>query len=183
MAGSKRRTLKPPRSRGRTSRMVSITGVEGQVEHSGPVAGVTLIGSPSKFVVAVVCCLRGAIVIDIQACRYLSRYLSQSRGNRYSNQIDDCGNGAPDKLAVMSAPSESPSTLAPEQAQAIAELRKHAEILRLVQANLPICIWAIDLQGIFTYHEGKGLSAAGVKPGQFLGMNIFGIDAPVARRG
>jgi rsbT co-antagonist protein RsbR len=34
-------------------------------------------------------------------------------------------------------------------------------------------VWAVDRQGVFTHHEGKGLAAAGLKAGQWLGRNIF----------
>ena len=46
-------------------------------------------------------------------------------------------------------------------------------ILRAVADNLPIVVWAIDAKGVFTHHDGKGLASVGLKPGQFLGMNIF----------
>ena len=51
-------------------------------------------------------------------------------------------------------------------------------VLRVVIDNLPICVWAIDTEGIFTYHDGKGLASAGVKPGQFLGMSLFDLYPP-----
>ena len=46
-------------------------------------------------------------------------------------------------------------------------------ILRAVIDNLPICVWAIDTKGIFTYHDGKGLASAGLTSGQFVGLDIF----------
>jgi rsbT co-antagonist protein RsbR len=55
--------------------------------------------------------------------------------------------------------------------------QKQADVLRLVQDNLPICVWAIDRQGIFIHHEGKGLEAVGLEAGQWLGMNAFEIYA------
>jgi rsbT co-antagonist protein RsbR len=48
--------------------------------------------------------------------------------------------------------------------------------LRILQAlndNLPISLWAIDAQGVFVYHEGKGLEAAGLRPGQYVGHSLF----------
>jgi rsbT co-antagonist protein RsbR len=52
-------------------------------------------------------------------------------------------------------------------------LKEQAELLRLIQGHLPLCVWAIDRQGIFTHHAGRGLAAAGMRDGQYLGMNIF----------
>jgi rsbT co-antagonist protein RsbR len=48
-----------------------------------------------------------------------------------------------------------------------------AEILRVLEANLPLSVWAIDRRGIFTHHAGHGLTRAGLKWGQWLGQNIF----------
>lgn len=48
-----------------------------------------------------------------------------------------------------------------------------AEILQVLSENLPVVIWAIDRNGIFTHYDGKGLDAAGVKRGQFVGKNLF----------
>ncbi|WP_437490476.1 STAS domain-containing protein [Sorangium sp. So ce1014] len=53
---------------------------------------------------------------------------------------------------------------------------KHEIKLKLLDAindHLPICLWAIDERGVFVLHEGKGLAAAGFKPGQFIGLNLF----------
>ncbi|WP_437580105.1 STAS domain-containing protein [Sorangium sp. So ce887] len=53
---------------------------------------------------------------------------------------------------------------------------KHEIKLKLLDAindHLPICLWAIDERGVFVLHEGKGLAAAGFKPGQFVGLNLF----------
>jgi rsbT co-antagonist protein RsbR len=53
------------------------------------------------------------------------------------------------------------------------ELEKNSRLLRIIIENLNICVWAIDSNGVFTYHDGKGLAAAGLKPGQFVGKNVF----------
>lgn len=58
-----------------------------------------------------------------------------------------------------------------------AALKEQAELLHVIQSHLPVCVWAVDREGIFTHHAGKGLAAAGVQDGQFLGMNIFNIYA------
>lgn len=58
-----------------------------------------------------------------------------------------------------------------------AVLKEQAELLNVIQRNLPLCVWAVDREGIFTHHAGKGLAVAGLADGQFLGMNIFNIYA------
>jgi rsbT co-antagonist protein RsbR len=51
-------------------------------------------------------------------------------------------------------------------------------LLKAINDNLPICLWAIDTQGVFLIQDGKGLEAAGSKPGQLLGHNIFDVYPP-----
>jgi len=48
-----------------------------------------------------------------------------------------------------------------------------ARLLRAVIDSIPICLWVIDREGIFTYHEGMGLKVAGLRPRQHVGKNIF----------
>lgn len=45
--------------------------------------------------------------------------------------------------------------------------------LEVISEHLPIVLTAIDPAGTFIYHEGKALAAVGLKPRQFLGLNIF----------
>lgn len=52
------------------------------------------------------------------------------------------------------------------------------KLLRAINDNLPVCLWAIDERGVFVLHDGKGLASAGLKPGQFLGLNLFDIYPP-----
>ena len=51
--------------------------------------------------------------------------------------------------------------------------RIERRLLRALMDNLDMVLWAIDRDGRFVYHDGKGLAAAGMKPGQLLGLNIF----------
>ncbi|XXX80799.1 STAS domain-containing protein [Sorangium sp. So ce134] len=51
----------------------------------------------------------------------------------------------------------------------------HLKLLRAINDHLPVCLWAIDERGVFVFHDGKGLESAGLKPGQFLGLNMFEI--------
>ncbi len=41
--------------------------------------------------------------------------------------------------------------------------------------NLDVVVWACDASGVFTYYDGKALAAAGMKPGQLVGLNNFDI--------
>lgn len=46
-------------------------------------------------------------------------------------------------------------------------------LLRAILDTLEIVLWAIDDTGKFVFHDGKAVTTAGVRPGQFLGMNVF----------
>lgn len=47
------------------------------------------------------------------------------------------------------------------------------DIFRTIIENIPIVVWATNEEGIFTYHDGKGLEAANLAPGTFVGHNVF----------
>ena len=49
----------------------------------------------------------------------------------------------------------------------------HESYLRVLTEHLPLIVWAVDREGIFTLHKGKELETAGLKADQFLGQNIF----------
>jgi rsbT co-antagonist protein RsbR len=75
----------------------------------------------------------------------------------------------------------------PERGEVYGSLRdaeeriKHELKLKILQAindNLPVCLWAIDDKGVFVLQDGKACDAAGIKPGQFLGLNMFEIYPP-----
>ena len=75
----------------------------------------------------------------------------------------------------------------PEREEVYGSLRdaeeriKHELKLNILQAindNLPVCLWAIDARGVFVLQDGKACDAAGIKPGQFLGLNMFEIYPP-----
>ncbi|WP_437758919.1 PAS domain S-box protein [Sorangium sp. So ce1389] len=55
----------------------------------------------------------------------------------------------------------------------IDELRRRSKILEALMRNVTICVWSIDHNGIFTYHDGKGLELVGMKPGELVGKNLF----------
>ncbi|CAN97305.1 anti-anti sigma factor protein [Sorangium cellulosum So ce56] len=52
---------------------------------------------------------------------------------------------------------------------------EHQHILRALVENLDVVVWACDASGVFTYYDGKALAAAGMKPGQLVGLNNFDI--------
>jgi PAS domain S-box-containing protein/putative nucleotidyltransferase with HDIG domain len=52
-------------------------------------------------------------------------------------------------------------------------LRESQERLRSVVTSAPIILFALDLNGIVTFSEGKGLVSLQVKPGQLVGTSVF----------
>lgn len=49
----------------------------------------------------------------------------------------------------------------------------HESYLRAITDHLPLVLWAIDRQGVFTLHKGKAMDVTGITADQFLGKNIF----------
>ncbi len=45
------------------------------------------------------------------------------------------------------------------------------ERLRMIVAAMPLVVFALNCQGVFTLSEGKGLSALGLKPGEVVGLD------------
>jgi PAS domain S-box-containing protein len=68
-----------------------------------------------------------------------------------------------------------------ERQQAEKELQDSLIQLNSVITNIPVVIYALDKNGIFTLSEGKGLELLGLKPGQVVGLSVFDIykDFPV----
>lgn len=66
-----------------------------------------------------------------------------------------------------------PLTSSPPDVDAKRTLVRQATILRLLQDTLPVVVWTIDPQGVFLQYEGGGLARIGIKPGEFVGQNIF----------
>jgi PAS domain S-box-containing protein len=68
--------------------------------------------------------------------------------------------------------------LAAEQAR-VTELR-HAEALRAtIVANAPLVLYAFDRDGTFTFFDGQGLAALGLRPGEVVGRSVFDLDTGV----
>jgi rsbT co-antagonist protein RsbR len=55
------------------------------------------------------------------------------------------------------------------------------ERLNTILNSMPIVLYTLDRQGIFTLSEGKGLASLGLKPGQVVGMSAFDVykDFPI----
>ncbi len=59
-----------------------------------------------------------------------------------------------------------------ERRRAEEAVRESEERLRTVVSSLPVVLWALDRQGLFTLSEGRGLDALGLKPGQIVGRPV-----------
>jgi PAS domain S-box-containing protein len=60
-----------------------------------------------------------------------------------------------------------------ERKQADEALSQSEQRLRSIIVNLPIVLFAIDSNGVFTLSEGKGLSALGLRPGEAVGISAL----------
>jgi len=49
---------------------------------------------------------------------------------------------------------------------------RHDAELRLLLNQLPVVLWAVDLDLRFTFSEGRGLHSIGLQPGQVIGMSL-----------
>lgn len=45
--------------------------------------------------------------------------------------------------------------------------------LRVVIANVPVVVFALDAQGVFTFSDGQGLASLGLTPGEVVGRSVF----------
>ena len=52
-------------------------------------------------------------------------------------------------------------------------LRDSEARLRAVVSSVPVVLFAIDREGLFTLSEGKGLDVLGLEPGQVVGQSVF----------
>lgn len=53
------------------------------------------------------------------------------------------------------------------------ELLQSEQRLRTVISYAPIILFALDREGRFTFSDGKGLQAVGLKPGEFIGASFY----------
>lgn len=59
-------------------------------------------------------------------------------------------------------------------------LRTQVQLLQTILENVPILVWAINPEGMFTYHDGKTAEIAGLSQGQLIGTSFFEVyrDSP-----
>ena len=76
---------------------------------------------------------------------------------------------------MASALKESYGGLEHQVAERTAELRESEERLRTVITGAPIVLFALDSKGMFTFSDGRSLSALGLKPGEVVGQSIFDV--------
>lgn len=62
-----------------------------------------------------------------------------------------------------------------DRKQAERALREAEARLRTVVANMPVIVFAIDQDGIFTLSEGRGLETLGALPSAVVGLSIFDV--------
>lgn len=58
-------------------------------------------------------------------------------------------------------------------------LRAGEARLRAVATNIPVMLFALDRDGVFTFAAGKGLAAIGLAPEQIVGQSVFALFAGV----
>ena len=61
------------------------------------------------------------------------------------------------------------------QEQVEDRLRQSEHRLRTIIANIPIVLFTLDSNGIFTLSEGKGLQTLGLAPGQVVGQSVYDV--------
>ena len=66
-----------------------------------------------------------------------------------------------------------------ERKQAELDLRDTQSHLRSLLANLPVVVFALDSDGVFTHSDGRGLHALDRKSGEVVGQSIFEYYAEV----
>jgi len=52
---------------------------------------------------------------------------------------------------------------------------ERANQLRTLVENLPVVVFTLDPEGIFTHSSGKGLETIGVEPGEFEGVSVYDV--------
>ncbi|WP_437778338.1 PAS domain-containing protein [Sorangium sp. So ce1097] len=59
------------------------------------------------------------------------------------------------------------------QVEAVERLRESDVILRAILGAVETSVTRMDRDGFCTFHEGKMLASLGLRPGQFIGLNVF----------
>ncbi|XYI01104.1 STAS domain-containing protein [Sorangium sp. So ce1128] len=73
--------------------------------------------------------------------------------------------------------AETSTTGAESRNEAEAKLGEAALLLRTILDNLPVVVCRFDREGIFRFHDGKGLEASGIQPGEHLGKSVYELYA------
>jgi len=55
------------------------------------------------------------------------------------------------------------------------ELTEHKQVLETVSSNVPVVVFTLDEDGVFTRSEGKALEELGLEPGEAVGESVFDI--------
>jgi diguanylate cyclase (GGDEF)-like protein/PAS domain S-box-containing protein len=63
-----------------------------------------------------------------------------------------------------------------EAEEALKESERH---LRTIVGNVPVVLFALDREGVFTLSEGKGLEGLGLRPGEVVGRSVFEVYGAV----
>jgi rsbT co-antagonist protein RsbR len=63
------------------------------------------------------------------------------------------------------------------------KLRTQVQLLQTILDNVPIIVWALDTQGVYTYHDGKEAEHLGLQPGQVIGQSAFDVHPDLAESG
>jgi PAS domain S-box-containing protein len=64
-----------------------------------------------------------------------------------------------------------------EQRERERQLERQKERLDTVVSNVPMVVYALDSDGVFTFSAGKGLEKLGLEPGEVVGESVFDIYA------
>ena len=62
-----------------------------------------------------------------------------------------------------------------EHKRAEEQLRENLKLLQTMVRNVPIVLYGVDRNGVFTFSEGKGLAGMGLKPGGYVGRSVFDV--------
>ena len=91
----------------------------------------------------------------------------------------DGGHGAPvpDPLARGIAPLDFPGGASEERqpSESGTALARAERRLHVISNNLPLYLFEIDRDGIYTWMEGQGLESFGVSPGNQVGASLFAV--------
>lgn len=53
------------------------------------------------------------------------------------------------------------------------ELQRSRDLLCLMLENVPMLLWTVDMNGVFTFVDGMGLKQIGAKPDEIVGQSFF----------